>query len=134
MTPYIHFQGNCREAMTAYQSIFGGKLDVMVYGDMPGGEPRHVGSTAVMHSALMTDEVGDLQGSDFPPGVEGDAQKAISISIQLANVERAKEVNDALLEGGAVAVPFGPTFFSPGFGMLRDRFGTHWIIMSAPQE
>jgi hypothetical protein len=73
MTPYIHFQGNCREAMTAYQSIFGGKLDVMVYGDMPGGEPRHVGSTAVMHSALMTDEVGDLQGSDFPPGVEGDA-------------------------------------------------------------
>lgn len=35
---------------------------------------------------------------------------------------------DRLAEGGAVIQPFGPTFFSPGFGMVKDRFGTHWII------
>ena len=27
--PYIHFQGNCRAAMQAYQAIFGGELQMM---------------------------------------------------------------------------------------------------------
>ena len=27
-----------------------------------------------------------------------------------------------------VEMPFGPTFWSPGFGMVNDRFGKHWII------
>jgi PhnB protein len=35
---------------------------------------------------------------------------------------------DRLAEGGAIIDDFKPTFFSPGFGMVKDRFGTHWII------
>jgi PhnB protein len=37
-------------------------------------------------------------------------------------------------EGGHVIEAFGPTFFSPGFGMVKDRFGTHWIISAMPAE
>ena len=25
-------------------------------------------------------------------------------------------------------MPFGKTFWSPGFGMLKDRFGTPWMV------
>ena len=32
---------------------------------------------------------------------------------------------------GDIVQPFQKTFFSPGFGMLRDRFGTHWKISVA---
>ena len=30
-------------------------------------------------------------------------------------------------------MPFGATFFSPGYGMLRDRFGVQWIVMANPE-
>jgi PhnB protein len=39
---------------------------------------------------------------------------------------------DGLGNGGAVIQPFQPTFFSPGFGMVKDKFGTHWIISAMP--
>jgi PhnB protein len=34
----------------------------------------------------------------------------------------------ALSDGGTVHVPFEPTFWSPGFGVLTDRFGIPWEI------
>jgi PhnB protein len=32
-TPYLIFNGNCREAMTFYQSCLGGELNVMTFGE-----------------------------------------------------------------------------------------------------
>jgi PhnB protein len=52
----------------------------------------------------------------------------MSIMQTLPSVEDAHRAFDRLMEGGAIIQPFGPTFWSPGFGMGRDRFGTHWII------
>ena len=54
ITPYIHFQGNCREAMMAYQDILGGSLDVMGYDQAPDAPPGTASSDLVMHSALMS--------------------------------------------------------------------------------
>ena len=34
----------------------------------------------------------------------------------------------ALSEGGAVLMPLAKTFWSPCFGMVRDRFGVMWMI------
>ena len=33
--PYLFFGGNCREAFTRYQEIFGGNLELMRVGDVP---------------------------------------------------------------------------------------------------
>lgn len=126
--PYIHFQGNCAQAMTAYAGIFGGTdLQMMPYTQMPGGDARAGASDRIMH-AQLTIGAGTLMASDFPPGVEGDPQKGVSIMQVAQDVETAKRWFGALCDGGAVIHPFGPTFFSPGFGMVKDRFGTHWII------
>ncbi len=132
MTPYIHFKGTCREAMTAYQALFGGRLDLMDYGQMPGASEVQKASGRIMHAALMSEEVGDLQASDFPTGFDGDDQKGVSISIQLDSAERTKEVFETLAVGGAEIHPLMPTFFSPAFGMVKDRFGTHWILSTTP--
>ena len=128
--PYIHFQGNCREAMTAYQAIFGGQLQVMGFADMPDAPAGMQASDRVMHSMLMAGGQ-MLLASDFPPGMEGDPQKAVSVSHTAASMDEAKRVFAALAEGGAVIMDFAPTFWSDGFGMLKDRFGTHWMV-SAP--
>jgi PhnB protein len=31
-------------------------------------------------------------------------------------------------------MPFGETFWSPGFGGLIDKFGVPWMINTIPQE
>jgi PhnB protein len=123
---YIHFQGNCAEALAAYAEIFGGtNLQVMQYGQAPGGAP--IPGARIMHAQLTIGE-GALMASDFPEGMEGDAQKAVSIMQTAPDVETGQAWFDKLMEGGALIQPYAPTFFAKGFGMVKDRFGTHWMI------
>jgi PhnB protein len=67
-----------------------------------------------------------LMASDFPPG-QGEPQQAVSIMLAPATVAEGRRLFDALKAGGVVA-EYGPTFFSKGFGMMKDQFGTHWIV------
>jgi PhnB protein len=131
ISPYLHFAGTCREAMERYQSILGGKLDVMTYADNPEGPPEFRDPTRVMHSALMSPH-GDIQASDSPPGHPGEPQASVSVHIELPTTDDGARVYAALSEGGDIVVPFGPSFFSPGFGILKDRFGAHWIVSVTP--
>lgn len=132
--PYLHFQGNCAEAMARYAEIFGASdLFVQRYRDMPDAPPEFAGSDLVMHSALVVGGM-VLMASDFPPGVEGEPQRAVSISRSAPDLGTAQTVFDALAEGGAVIMPLQPTFWSTGFGMVRDRFGTHWMISGPAVE
>lgn len=132
-SPYIHFQGNCAEAMTFYADVFGASdLSMMKYADAPEDVGGSKDSGRIMH-AYMTVDGGVLMGSDFPDGVEGDPQKAVSVSFSVKDVDKGRALYDRLLEGGDVIMPYEKTFWSPGFGMLRDRFGTHWMI-SVPGE
>ena len=129
--PYIHFQGNCADAMKAYADIFGAAdLQLMRYGDAPpsAGLPPGDHSDKVMHSSLS---VGGqtLMASDYPDHMKGEPQASVSISHDVSDAAHGKTIFDRLAEGGTIIMPYGPTFFSQGFGMVKDRFGTHWMIM-----
>jgi PhnB protein len=131
-SPYIHFQGQCAEALAFYADVFGGSgLQTMRYADGPGAPEAWKGSDRVMHGQITLGD-GVLMASDFPPGVEGDPQKAVSVMQTLPDVVSTRAAFDRLCEGGAVIHDFGPTFFSPAFGMVKDRFGTHWIVSTQP--
>jgi len=128
--PYIHFQGNCRGAMTAYQTLFGGTLQMMTYAEAPQAPEAHRDSDRIMHATLTT--AGRmLMASDFPPGMEGDPQQALTVSHIAASRDEAVRIFDALSVGGSVTMQFQGTFWSDGFGTVKDRFGTHWMV-SAP--
>lgn len=130
--PYIHFQGNCAEAMTFYAKLFGGTdLQMMPYARMPGGDPRPGADTRMMHAQVTLGD-GTLMASDYPPDQAGDPQKGFSVMQVAPDAPTASAWFDGLCVGGTVIMPFGPTFFSPAFGMVRDRFGTHWIISAVP--
>jgi PhnB protein len=46
-------------------------------------------------------------------------------------VARAQDVFDSLSQGGEIHVPFAKTFWSPGFGVLVDRYHIPWEINSS---
>jgi PhnB protein len=128
--PYIHFTGTCAQAMTAYQAIFGGTLQLTRYGEAPDATPEAKASDLIMHAALTLNGR-MLLASDFPPGFPGERQQAVTISHIAPTTEEGARLYDMLVEGGVQVMPYAPTFWSDGFGMLKDRFGTHWMI-SAP--
>ncbi len=128
--PYIHFQGNCAEALQHYAKIFGTtEIVLSTYAEAPGDTMP--ASTAIMYGHIMVDGAA-LMASDYPPGMQGSPQQSVTISFTRPTPAAAQALFDALAAGGEITMPFGATFWSPGFGMLRDRFGTAWMISVAP--
>jgi PhnB protein len=132
--PYLFFGGNCREAMTRYQEIFGGELMLMTMKDAPGDEPPPPDKADLIIHAGLTfgDDVlmasDDAMDEDFGP-VHG-----MMVSYDATDVADANRVFDALADGGDVSQPIIPTFFSDAFGLCTDRFGTPWMVVGpAPQ-
>ncbi len=126
--PYLTFNGNCAEAFASYAEIFGAEIGMMMkFGDAPSGVSMPGASDdLIMHAQLnLGDSV--LMGSDMT----GDGETRVSgIQIQMGydDVDEARQVFEALAEGGVVEMPFQKTFWAAGFGMVRDRFGVPWLI------
>ena len=128
-TAYLQFDGTCAEALTFYAETLGGKVLMMSkYSDAPPNESMPpVPAHWVMHGRLQWPGGGMLMGSDG--GMEPFAGvKGVSLSVNCGDVAEGQRVFDALAAGGTVKMPFGVTFWSPGFGMLVDRFGVPWMV------
>jgi PhnB protein len=130
--PYLFFSdGRCAEAFGWYHGILGGELMVMTNADvppgeepMPGAEPHHV-----MHASIELNG-GFLMGSDDPTGDDG-PKVGVAVTYTAPDAATAEKAFDQLAEGGEVQMPFGPTFFSKGFGACLDRFGVSWMVDTA---
>ena len=132
--PYLFFGGNCREAFTRYEEIFGGELTLMSMKDVPGGEPPPGQEDVIIHAALT---IGDdlLMASDDPTTDSFGPVQGMMVSYDAADVADAERVFAALSEGGTVTEALQPTFFSEAFGMCTDRFGTPWMVVAPePQQ
>jgi PhnB protein len=133
--PYLFFGGNCRQAFTRYQEIFGGELVLLTMNDMPPDE-RMPGAQAdlIMHAALKVDD-DLLMASDDPTTDSFGPVQGMQVNYAVADVDEAKRVFDALADGGEITLPIAPTSWSPMFGMCVDRFGTPWMVsVEAPAE
>lgn len=127
--PYLNFDGNCEEAFRFYEKVFGGKIEAMMtFGNSPmAGDMSPEGQGKIMHACLM---VGDavLMASDTLAGQYQQPQgNWVSIG-GIADSAEGERIFRTLAEGGQVVMPFEKTFWSPGFGMAVDRFGTPWMI------
>jgi PhnB protein len=127
ISPYLLFDGNCAEAFRAYERILGGKITAMqTHGESPScdaiPEDKH---HTIMHACLDIDGM-LLMASDDPLGYN--KPQGFSVALGLKSTNEARRVFDALAEGGRVMMAFDRTSWSPGFGMVVDRFGTPWMI------
>jgi PhnB protein len=127
LAPYLNFDGTCAEAFRFYGEVFGGRPEIMRPEEMPdGGGMGPEWRGRVMHASL---DIGgqQLMGSDSPPGGH-EGMRGMHVSVHVEDVEEGRRLFDRLQEGGSVTMPFEQTFWSPGFGMLVDRFGTPWMV------
>ena len=145
--PYLNFDGDCAEAMAFYARLFGGQIvHQSTFGEMPPGEGMpplpESAKNRLMHAQLQIGAQ-SLMASDTLPAIEGMDPEACGggyrkpqgmwVSIGVDSAAEGQRVFDGLSEGGQVAMPFAKTFWSPGFGMVTDRFGTPWMVNVAAQ-
>ncbi|MEP6939304.1 MAG: VOC family protein [Rudaea sp.] len=128
LNPYVFFNGNCAEAMRFYADIIGGKLDILTHADAPAEAQSPPGSAHLVMHARLANEGFELMASDDMPNGNYAGMHGFYLSVNFADVAQGGRVFAALAEGGEVRLAFGKTFWAEGFGMLRDRFGTPWMV------
>jgi PhnB protein len=136
LNAYLSFDGTCEAAFEHYKSVLGGEVTSRMYWrEAPQSEEFKLPAgweDKVMHSHL---QVGDatLLGADSPPG-SWRAPAGIAVLISAPTTVEADRIFDGLANGGSITMPIGQTFFAERFGMLVDRFGTPWMVISDPDS
>ncbi|MCC7235473.1 MAG: VOC family protein [Bryobacterales bacterium] len=123
---YLNFDGNCLEAMTFYAKCLGGKLESFPFTEIPGGAPPGA-ENRTLHANVTKGTVA-IMASDTMPGMPFEQGNNFSISIHPDSKEETNALFAALSEGGTVTMPLGDQFWGAYFGMLKDRFGVHWML------
>ena len=130
--PYLFFTDTCGEAMHFYAEVFGSpEPEIMPFAAVPEEERTNMPgmpADAVMHAAVRIGD-GWIFASDDPTG-STPRMAGSSVNVSLPTADEARRVFDRLADGGEVRMPLEPTFWSPAFGALTDRFGTRWMIMA----
>jgi PhnB protein len=125
LNPYLSFKDNTRTAMEFYRSVFGGELQVMPFGDM-AHDPSQ--KDMVMHAMLTAPNGFTLMGSDTPPEMARTVGDNISVSLSGDDESELRGYWDKLAAGGNVTYPLAKAPWGDSFGMLKDKFGTPWMV------
>ena len=127
-TPHLCFNGHCAEAFRFYQIIFGGALETLLtYGESPMADVvPEAWHDKILHATLAFDGH-ELTGVDLLPS-DHERPQGFFVTVSVPDAARARTVFNGLVAGGETRVPFSPTFWSPGFGVVVDRFGIPWEV------
>ena len=126
---YLNFGGNCEQAFQFYQEHLGGNITMLMrHGEAPG--PSQTGpewKDKVLHARMNLGGT-ELLGADIPPD-RFQPMRSAYLTLTLSSVEEAERVHGLLADGGEIFMKMEETFFAARFSMLRDRFGTSWMIL-----
>lgn len=127
ISPYIGFNGRCREAMSFYQECLGGELELRQVAGSPMEQFWPAGKNQIYHSSLSINGL-LIMGSDMTgPGgqVKGND---ISLAIGCSSEEEINSLFDKLGKGGTVMDELKEQFWGDIFGALEDKYGTRWML------
>ena len=134
--PYLFFDGRCEEALDFYRATLGAEVEMMMrFGEAPPPSPEGdacgpgpaVPADKIMHASFRVGTTRVMASDGYCKGAP--AFEGFSLSISVEDAATCARVFDALADGGQVITPVGPTFFSPAFGMVRDKFGVSWMVL-----
>ncbi len=125
LTPYFHFPGTAREALTFYAEVFGGTRQLHTFGEF-GRDDGPV--EAIAHGYLVDSPV-----ALFVSDVAGEqpAFRAQGLMLSLLGTADAATLRDwfaRLAEDGQIVEDLQERPWGAFDGQVIDRFGLHWLI------
>jgi len=125
---YLNYPGNCREAFRFYEQHLGGKITMlMTHGEGPNAANVQADQrNAVLHARLeLAGTV--VMGADIP---KSEPMRSAYLTLTTDTAEEAERVYALLSDGGQIFMKMEKTFFANRFAMLRDKFGTSWMLLN----
>ena len=126
---YLNYGGNCEQAFRFYEQHLGGKITMLMrHGEQPDQtKVAPEWKNAVLHARMSIGGT-ELSGADIPPD-RFQPMRSAYLTLTLNSVGEAERIYALLTDGGQIFMPMAETFFAFRFSMLRDRFGTSWMLL-----
>ncbi len=125
---YVNYRGTCEEAFRFYEQHLGGRIATMMrHEEAPNRQMPADYGKKILHAHLDLGGAA-LLGADVPTA---EPMRSAYVALTVDTVEEAERIYALLSQGGEVFMKMEETFFAPRFAMLRDRFGTSWMLLAA---
>ncbi|WP_104181249.1 VOC family protein [Arthrobacter sp. B0490] len=145
-TTHLNFRGTARQALDFYQGVFGGRVVLATYGDlgMPQDDPGH---DRIVFGQVENEDGFRVMAYDVPGQDDGGptpstgtrrengttmTDSAFFQSVRAEDLEEITRYWNGLTDGATIVEPLAASAWTPGFGMLTDRFGVTWILDVEP--
>jgi PhnB protein len=134
LTPYLLFDGHCREAMEFYKSCFGGELTVTKVKDSPVKDRMPtVQHEKVIHARLTSRKV-EISASDWlRPDRTPIRGNTVCLFLSGGTLRELKALFEKLSEGAELTDPLTEQFFGT-YGALNDKFGVRWMFQTGKND
>lgn len=126
---YLNYGGNCEQAFRFYEQHLGGRITGIVrHGEQPNPGIPAGWKEKILHARI---EIGTmvLMGADIP---QAEPMRSAYLTLSLDREEDAERLFKLLADGGEIFMKMEQKPFANRFAMLRDKFGTSWMILHQP--
>jgi PhnB protein len=123
---YVNYRGTCEEAFKFYEQHLGGRImAVSRHSDQPNPGIPADWKDKVAHAQI---EIGGaiVMGADIP---NAEPMRSAYLTVMHETEEEADRIYALLADGGEIFMKMERTFFANRFAMLRDKFGTSWMLL-----
>lgn len=125
---HLNLRGNARAALTFYHSVFGGKQTLVTYADAHAvTDPAE--ADQIIWGQVASEDGFHVMAYDVPSNEAWDpGESPFFVSVRGDDAGTLTRYWEKLSAGSTVIQPFGPSGFSPLYGMLKDSFGVTWVV------
>jgi len=130
-SPYLIFNGNCKEAIKLYEKAFKTKANFCLYKDTPPTEgieiPAELGEY-VMHCVMPVGK-STIYLCDTPPDHRAKFGNGSYACVELDSATEVKAAYEILVKGGKPSCEPQESFWNKCYCEFEDKFGLKWSIM-----
>ena len=126
---YVNYRGTCEEAFHFYEQHLGARIIMLVrHHDQPNPRMPSDWQDKILHARIeLAGAV--LMGADIP---QAESMRSAYLTLSLNSEQEAERIYALLTDGGEIFMKLEKTPFANRFAMLRDRFGTSWMLLQEP--
>ena len=126
---YLNYPGNCEQAFHFYEQHLGAKLLFSTkHGQNARPEWPADWKEKVLHAQILIGNT-TLMGADI---YKSEPMRSAYLSLTVESEAEAERIYSLLSDGGEIFMKMEKTHFANRFAMLRDKFGTSWMLMHQP--
>ncbi len=128
LVAYLMFEGQAKDAMDFYKSVFGGELTSQTFADIPGYEGKEENKDNIMHAQLESDGF-TVMASDNMGDEPVNGGNQICLTFVSNDEARMTDIYTKLSsDGGKVVDELSEKFWGDKFGVVEDKFGITWMF------